>query len=122
VALSPLEAIRRAKAIAVPPHLSHALLVLATYYPNIWPGQERLAQDMHVSRATVNRRLRELEERGLIVRRKRRKGAMSTTYRLELRRGYLDSLGVSPTIQEEQYMGVVIDPQKGVDDDDYISF
>ena len=55
----------------IPSPLSHALIVLATYWPNIWPSQERLAEDMNVSRRSVNRRLRQLEAAGLIRRQQR---------------------------------------------------
>ncbi len=72
---SPLEAIRAVLAIdtlpdgrPMPAHLAHTLLVLATYWPDIWPSQERLAREMHCSRRNVNKRLRELEDAGLIVR------------------------------------------------------
>lgn len=72
---SPLEAIRAAKEIDTLPNgqpmtmpLSHALVVLASYWPNIWPSQERLAREMHCSRRHVNRLLGELEESGMIVR------------------------------------------------------
>jgi DNA-binding transcriptional ArsR family regulator len=57
--------------------------VLATYWPKIWPGQERLAADMNITRRNVNRRLRDLEDAGLIVRLQR--GNRSTLYRLDLR-------------------------------------
>lgn len=66
----------------MPAHLSHALLVLATYWPNIWPSQERLARDMHTSKRNVNKRLDALEEAGLIVRLSSR--GRSTRYRLKL--------------------------------------
>jgi DNA-binding MarR family transcriptional regulator len=86
---SPLEAIRAAMAIdrlpdgrPMPSYLSHTLVVLATYWPNIWPGQERLAHDPHTSRRNLNKRLRQLEDAGLIVRLTR--DGRSTVYRLRL--------------------------------------
>lgn len=48
----------------------HALLVLASYYPNIFPPQKRLAENMGASRSSVNRWLAELERAGLITRRR----------------------------------------------------
>lgn len=48
----------------------HTLIVLASYYPNIRPPQERLAANLGVSRRTVNRWLLELESAGLIVRKR----------------------------------------------------
>jgi hypothetical protein len=66
----------------MPPGLAHTLLVLASYYPNIWPGQHRLADDLKIDRRSVNRRLRKLEDAGLIERYQR--GAASTLYRLNL--------------------------------------
>lgn len=94
----------------MPASLSHALLVLASYWPHIWPGQERLAADMCVSRRQLNRRLRLLEDAGLIVR--HRRGTLSTAYQLDLKRLRLcdahvtslcdadDRFAVSPTSQE----------------------
>jgi hypothetical protein len=66
----------------IPSSLSHTLVILATYYPNIWPGQELLARDMNIHRRNVNRRLLALEDAGLIVR--HRRGMDSTLYRLDL--------------------------------------
>jgi hypothetical protein len=87
--LTPLRVIaivRRARFLPdgrkMPSGLAHALLVLATYYPNIWPGQHRLAEDMCIDRSNVNRRLRKLEDAGLIERFQR--GEASTLYRLSL--------------------------------------
>ena len=84
-----LTAINAARAIRsmpdgskITPALAHTLLVLATYYPNIFPSQETLARDMSVSRRQVNRRLRPLEDARLIFR-SRREGS-STVYRLNL--------------------------------------
>jgi hypothetical protein len=58
------------------------LLVLSTYWPSVWPSQERLARDMKVSRRHVNRLLLALEKAGLIVR--KRRGYSSTLYHLKL--------------------------------------
>jgi hypothetical protein len=66
----------------IPSSLKHALIVLAAYYPNVWPGQELLARDMSIHRRNVNRRLLALEDAGLIVR--HRRGMDSTLYRLDL--------------------------------------
>ena len=67
----------------MPSELGHALIVLATYWPNIWPSQDTLARDMKISRRAVNYRLRRLEDAGLIVRTQR--GDASTRYSLCLR-------------------------------------
>ena len=67
----------------MPLGLKHTLLVLATYWPDIWPGQERLAVDLSVSRRNVNKRLRKLEDAGLIFRLRRGRN-QSTVYRLKL--------------------------------------
>lgn len=65
--------------------LKATLIVLATYWPNIFPGQERLAVDLCISRANVNKRMRRLEDAGLIVRvRPDRWEGVSTLYRLKL--------------------------------------
>lgn len=117
-AISPLEAIRAVLAIdrlpdgqPMPAHLSHALLVLATFWPNIWPSQERLAHDMHVSKSQVNRRLDALEDAGLIIRLVRSGGKQSTLYRLRLASyGRADaSPMVAPTRLEEQRRPPVTD-------------
>jgi biotin operon repressor len=68
------------------PHgLKATWIGLATYYPNIFPGQERLAVDLCITRSNVNKRMRRLEDSGLIVRVQPNKweGA-STLYRLKL--------------------------------------
>lgn len=52
----------------LPAPLAHTLLVLASYYPNIRPGQARLASDMGIKKRAVNYRLGALEELGLIAR------------------------------------------------------
>ena len=49
----------------------HALLVLSTYWPNVWPSQARLAADMGVSRSQVIRRLQVLVDAGLVSRTRR---------------------------------------------------
>lgn len=66
----------------IPPGLAHTLLVLATYWPNIWPSQSRLADDLNITRRQVNRRLLLLEDAGLILRRQR--GQLSTRYVIDL--------------------------------------
>jgi DNA-binding transcriptional ArsR family regulator len=88
---TPLTAIRAVKNIErlpdgapIPSSLSHALLVLATYYPNIWPSQARLAVDMNITPRNVQKRLRALEDAGLIVRLHRGR-QRSTVYRLDRR-------------------------------------
>jgi DNA-binding MarR family transcriptional regulator len=65
------------------PSLKHTLLVLATYWPNIWPSQHRLAVDMGVNHGNVNKRLGKLEAAGLIYRLRRGRN-VSTVYRLRL--------------------------------------
>jgi hypothetical protein len=86
----------------IPSPLKHALLVLATYYPNIWPSQERLAGGMGIKRRGVNVRLRALEDAGLIVR--HRRGVRSTAYELDLNLIRLCALwcpnAVSPSAHE----------------------
>lgn len=84
MSLSPLEAMRAAMALDLPPHLSHTVLVLTTHWPYIWPSQRRLMAEMHVSHATLNRRLAELEQRGIIVRSQR--DYATTLYFLKLRK------------------------------------
>ena len=68
------------------PHgLKATLIVLATYWPQIFPGQERLAVDLCITRANVNKRLRRLEDAGLVVRvRPDKWEGTSTLYRLKL--------------------------------------
>lgn len=65
------------------PGLKHTLLTLAAHTPDIWPSQHRLAVEMCVTRATVNRRLRALEDAKLIYRVRRGRN-VSTVYRLNL--------------------------------------
>jgi biotin operon repressor len=84
-----LSVIRAAKAIRTLPDgsrasrsLKHALLVLACHWPNIFPSQQTLADEIGVSRRYVNELLRDLEDAGLIVR--QRCGYHSTQYRLNL--------------------------------------
>lgn len=48
----------------------HALLALASFYPNIRPTQPQLAAMTGTSTRTVNRWLRELEDAGLIMRKR----------------------------------------------------
>jgi biotin operon repressor len=67
---------------SMPAHLKHALLVLAVYWPKIWPSQTRLAREMGISERQLNRRLRELEDAGLISRSV--KTGCTTRYRLIL--------------------------------------
>lgn len=67
----------------IPIELAHTLLVLATYWPNIYPGHERLAGDLKIKRRQVSNRLKALEDAGLVTR-QRRTGA-STRYWLKLR-------------------------------------
>lgn len=108
----PFEALRLCRSIkAMPdgtpikPHLAHTLLVLATYYPNIWPGHDRLAADMKVSRRALVDRLAELEASGLIWR-VRRGPWRSTVYGIRfglIRRCAVGrALDVQPTAQEDQ--------------------
>lgn len=53
-------------------------------YPNIWPSQARLAADMKITPRNVQKRLRALEEAGVIVRLHRGRHR-STLYRLDLK-------------------------------------
>ena len=75
----------------MPSSLGHALLVLATYAPHIWPSQSRLAVDMNINRRNVNKRLRALEDAGFIARCQR--GERSTAY--QLRMGVIRACGAS---------------------------
>jgi biotin operon repressor len=88
----------------IPSSLKHALIVLASYSPNIWPSQALLARDMSITRPNVNKRFRLLEDAGLITR--RRRGRRSTIYYLNLKLIRLcigsDPFTVSVPIQEEQ--------------------
>jgi hypothetical protein len=82
--------------------VKNALLILATYWPNIWPSQKRLAGDMSIKRRGVNVRLLALEDADLIVR--HRRGVRSTAYQLDLNLIRLCALGcpnaVSPSAHE----------------------
>ena len=87
----------------MPSHLKHTLLTLAVHAPNIWPGQHRLADEMCVTRDAVNKRLRRLEDAGLVTRIRRSGGSRSTLYFLNLgalRRS--TEATVDGRIQEEQ--------------------
>lgn len=53
---------------SIPAGPKHALLVLASYWPHVFPSQARLGKDMGVDRSNVNRRLRALVDAGLVVR------------------------------------------------------
>lgn len=110
MAETPWSAVRAARSIKFMPDgtklshgLKHTLLVLATYYPNIWPSEARLADDLGITRGNVVKRLRALEDAGLIARQYRGRNT-STLYRLRLRtirRGIAsDALEVSPASQE----------------------
>lgn len=123
---TPLTAIRACRHIErlpdgskVPPGLAHTLLVLASYYPNIFPGQYRLAADLKVNRRNVNKRLRILADAGLIVR--TRRGWLSTSYELNLsliRRCVGSDLNVgSLRTQEVQHNNVNDADNEGVVDD-----
>lgn len=85
---SPLHAIRQAAQFdlpdgkPMPAHLSHTLVILASHWPRIWPGQHQLAREMHVTRAQLNKRLKALEDAGMIWRIKRDGGKASTLYRV----------------------------------------
>lgn len=86
---TPLSVINAVRAIQtmpdgdeVPNTLKHVLLVLASYWPRIWPSQSRLVRDLHVSQRSLNRYLSTLEGAGLIAR--TRRGYTSTAYALNL--------------------------------------
>lgn len=83
--ISPLEAARAAAAADLPPRLSHTLVVLALFFPDVRPTQDQLADMLHIKRRAVNDRLRELERLGRI---RRVSGATgrATSYRLMLRK------------------------------------
>jgi len=70
---TPLDAVRAAKdwAPALPRHLRATWIILATYYPNIFPDAETLAELVGVSRASVVRYLHELGELGAVTTEKR---------------------------------------------------
>lgn len=101
-------------ALDLPPHLSHTAVVLATHWPNMWPGQRRLAAEMHVARSTLNDRLRELEDRGVVVRIRREDA--TTAYRLRFRGVRSTGKHVRPTLPEEQINGPNLGPDGDWDD------
>jgi hypothetical protein len=81
---SPLDAIRAARdwAPSLPAHLRPTWLILATYYPNIFPSGDVLAELAGgVSRRTMIRYLKELEQRGAISTERRGGGKNSRAYR-----------------------------------------
>lgn len=51
----------------------HALIVLASYYPNIYPPLDRLVIEVGASRRSVIRWIGELESAGLITRKRGRR-------------------------------------------------
>lgn len=67
----------------IPSGAKHALLVLASYWPHVFPSQSRLGQDMGVDRSNVNRRLKALTAAGLVVRHSGGPGR-PTVYELQL--------------------------------------
>ena len=83
--ISPLEAARAAAAVDLPPRLSHTLVILALFFPDVRPTQDQLAGMLHVSRRTLNYRLAELERRGRIRRVPGAEGR-ATHYHLMLRK------------------------------------
>lgn len=85
---SPLHAIHQAAQIdhlpdgkPMPPHLSHTLVILASHWPNIWPGVDSLARELHVTERAVQYRLRRLEDMKLIWRVRRKQA--TTVYRIK---------------------------------------
>jgi biotin operon repressor len=94
------------------PHgLKHTLLVLATHYPNIYPGQARLAVELGITRANVNKRLAALEDAGLIARLRRGEfpQQLTTLYRLKVAMVHKCAAGpvsaaapISPPIHKRQ--------------------
>lgn len=84
MARGPLKEIRAVLAIeGLPRRLKHTLLTLACHAPRIYPSQARLAQEMGVSRSTVNENLAALETLGLIAREPGH-SKRSTRYKLTL--------------------------------------
>lgn len=65
---SPVDAVRAARdwADSLPPDLRSTWIVLATFWPNIFPETETVASLTSVSRATATRRLTKLEQLGAI--------------------------------------------------------
>lgn len=51
----------------MPSPVRHALLVLATHWPNIRPGLERLAVEMGISESQVARRIQPLVNAGIVT-------------------------------------------------------
>jgi DNA-binding transcriptional ArsR family regulator len=104
----------------IPSSLSHALLVLATYYPKIWPSQARLARDMNITLRNVQKRLKALEDAGLIFRLHRGRHR-STLYRLDLkaiRRG-VGSDGLEGVVSDAEWVSVAtLEDQRRVNEDE----
>jgi DNA-binding transcriptional MocR family regulator len=96
--VSPLDAMRAARdwAECLPLHLRSTWIILATFYPNIFPEQETIASLTSVSRATVTRRLAELERLGAISTERRYVRAAGVTKRRSWRTLHLPELGTSP--------------------------
>lgn len=65
---SPLDVVRAARdwSTDLPPKWRPVWILLATYYPNIFPNLETLAQQTGVSRATVARYVKGLNDIGAI--------------------------------------------------------
>jgi DNA-binding transcriptional ArsR family regulator len=104
----------------IPSSLSHALLALATYYPKIWPSQARLARDMNITLRNVQKRLKALEDAGLIFRLHRGRHR-STLYRLDLnaiRRG-VGSDGLEGVVSDAEWVSVAtLEDQRRVNEDE----
>jgi hypothetical protein len=72
---SPLDAIAAARCVdGLTAGEKHALVTLATYWPNVYPSTERLRSDMSRSRSVTLDLLRRLEARGLMTTRQRGNG------------------------------------------------
>jgi biotin operon repressor len=84
----------------IPTGLKHALMVLATYWPNIWPSVDRLARNMGIGERAAQKRLRELEQAGVITRQDR--PGRTSRYRLNLPALQTDPVTIDSLIEMRQ--------------------
>ena len=98
--ISPLEAARAAAGIDLPPHLSHTLVVLALFWPDVRPTQDHLARLLKIQVRGLNKRLATLEQMGRI---RRIPGATgrATVYHLNLRKSVSPHTALQSAHQEQ---------------------
>src|SRR5262249_1099052 len=95
------DALNAARELDLDPDAKHAALVLASYWPNVYPSVARLARDMGISERAVRLRLRKLTDAGLIE--SEHRGGMGSSARRRLlfvlpgSRLHGSSLPVGPT-------------------------